>query len=107
MTLRAMLAAVLISAALSGCDACHGTALAKLTERHGESVYRDFSAKRTQWEGADVGAAFSLGDGLRTGEVSTAMLALSDDSRLSVEHNTTIRFLVDGAGAGEQSIDVQ
>jgi hypothetical protein len=92
---------------LSGCDGCRSTALAKLTDKQGDSIYRDFSDKRTHWEGAEIGTTFSLGDGLRTGDSSTAMLALQDDSRLSVEQHTTIRFLVDGAGANEQSIDVQ
>ena len=94
-------------AAVSGCDACSRTpVVATLTERQGASVDRDFSAHRDQWEDAEVGAKFSLGDGLRTHADSTAQLALADDSSMQVKPNTTIRFLVDGAGEREQSVDV-
>lgn len=104
---RRILYAVLLSIAVSGCDGCRSASIARLIETQGDSVHRDFSNERTQWEGADVGATFSLGDGLRTGENSTAMLSLLDGSRLSVKASTTIRFLVDGAGEREQSVDVQ
>ncbi|HET6332230.1 MAG TPA: hypothetical protein VFG30_03420 [Polyangiales bacterium] len=106
MTARIFYAALLMSL-VHGCNGCQSASIAKLSEKSGDSVHRDFSNKRTEWEGADVGATFVLGDGLRTGESSTAMLALNDGSRLSVKASTTIRFLVDGAGEHEQSIDVQ
>jgi hypothetical protein len=107
--LRALvrICAVAVLFAPGGCNGCRSSAIAKLVDKQGESVHRDYSKKRTEWEGADPGATFALGDGLRTGAQSTAGLDLSDGSRLLVKETTTIRFLVDGAGQNEQSIDVQ
>ena len=102
-----VLAALLLSAAAGGCDACASKpALASLVERTGE-VQRDFAKTREQWSGAEPGAEFRLGDGLRTLATSRAQLEFTGDgSRLAVHPNTTVRFLIDGAADGEQGLDV-
>jgi hypothetical protein len=89
-----------------GCGPQAGPPLASLLELQGRGVSRDFSAKRGQWQAAEVGAALRLGDGVRTDAQSLATLSLADGSRLDVERGTTLRFLIDDVAAGEQGIDV-
>jgi len=81
----------------AGCD-CGGDeafVVAKLTAMDGSGVERDLAA------------SFIVGDGLKTIAPSQASVELTGGGQLRVKPGTTIRFLVDGAGAGESAIDVQ
>jgi hypothetical protein len=107
-----VLLCALLAVSAAGCDGCDGCGpeagppLATLAELQGRGVRRDFSAKRGQWQAAQIGAAFRLGDGLRTDAQSLATLALADGSRLQVQRDTAIRFLIDDAKGGQHGIDV-
>jgi hypothetical protein len=95
---------------LGACNGCSGgpsgPPLATLTDLQGEGISRDHAKQREAWTPAKLGAEFWLGDGLRNMSKFSAVMALNDGSKLQVRPGTTIRFLIDGAGAGEQSIDV-
>ncbi|HEX6244607.1 MAG TPA: hypothetical protein VFZ61_27000 [Polyangiales bacterium] len=80
-------------------------ALARLTEVHGSSVERDYSASRERWVNAQPGAEFRLGDGLRTGDKTSGKLHFIDASQLEVQPNTLLRFLP--SQDEELGIDVQ
>lgn len=92
---------------LSGCERCSSeTAMATLSARSGV-VDRDTAEKLEQWLKAEVGAAFSVGDGVRTGPKSGAELTLDDGSILALEEDTLIRFLDRPPGSKEQALDLQ
>jgi hypothetical protein len=55
-------------------------------------VERDFSAERHAWHTAELGAGFSMGDGLRTRTASSALLQLAGGDQLSLDPDTSIRF---------------
>ena len=71
---------------------CRDGSIAELAslEQH---VERDFARAVGSWSGADVGARFAMGDGLRTGPRATARLTLSRGGKLLVKSDTTLRFL--------------
>jgi hypothetical protein len=94
------------------CDGCNGcgeepVALAVLSAMDGDGVQRDYAASLEKWEPAKTGARFLLGDGLQTIAPSQAMLELTGGAQLRVRPGSRIRFLVDGASAGESAIDIQ
>ncbi|MFT3923472.1 MAG: FecR domain-containing protein [Myxococcales bacterium] len=93
----------------SGCGSCHDEppAVATLIEAKGPGVERDFAAQIHDWQIAQVGAHFGLGDGVRTGNQAAARLTLMDQTQLQLAQNTTLRFMVDQAQAGEQAINVE
>lgn len=85
----------------SACDGCgRDDVLAKLVLMEGEDVTRDFAESEGQWKPAELDATFGLGDGVRAGPRSEAVLALADESRLRVEPSTQIRFLAGAHAAG-------
>lgn len=92
----ALLVAVLsalLSAAAVACSSCgRSGVLATLLEKHG-SVERDHAASVGQWMGAEVGAQFRVGDGVRSHTSAGARLELDDRSKLVLESETVIRFL--------------
>lgn len=89
-----------------GCDGCgRGDVLARLVLMQGEGVTRDFAQSEGQWKPAELDAAFRLGDGVRAGPSSEAVLALADESRLRVEPNTQIRFMAGAAGASREDAE--
>jgi hypothetical protein len=97
-------------ALLSGCDGCSSPKtppLGTLSEIHGDVVERDHATERGHWLKSALGATFHLGDGVRTGARSAAVIAMADGSELQLRQSTTVRFLVDGAGADEQAFDVR
>jgi hypothetical protein len=75
---------------LTGCR--QGEALATLDRAQG-AVSRDFAKSAGSWEAAPPGAQFQLGDGVRSGAASRAVLRLFDESKLDLEANTVLRFL--------------
>jgi hypothetical protein len=97
-------------ALLSGCDRCSSVKtppLGTLSEIHGDAVERDHASQRDRWQKSALGAAFYLGDGVRTGVRAAAVIAMADGSELQLRQSTTIRFLVDGSGPDEQAFDVR
>jgi hypothetical protein len=94
---------------IAGCERCgsgQAPVLGTLSARHGELVTRDFAGDKERWQAAALGSRFVLGDGLRTGADSTAVVELSDGSSLRVGQNSLVRFLVDAADDA-QSFDVR
>lgn len=96
-------------AALSGCGSCgdDGQAIATLIEVRGPGIERDFNAARYTWQTAESGARFVIGDGVRTLANTSARLTLIDQTQLELAQNTTLRFLVDGAEEGEQTLNIE
>ena len=92
---------------LSGCSRCSSSrALAVLAEEHG-TIERDTANAVGTWSAAKVSAEFFVGDGVRSGKTSTAVLTLSDESRLSLEESTVVRFLEKPSGSAAERIDLQ
>jgi ferric-dicitrate binding protein FerR (iron transport regulator) len=56
------------------------------------NVVRDYARAVGSFVKAAPGAEFSIGDGIRTSERSSAKLRLFDDSRLDLEQRTHVRF---------------
>ncbi|MEM7605230.1 MAG: FecR domain-containing protein [Myxococcota bacterium] len=86
--------APLIAFLAVACD-CGNAPLATL-ERASGDVERDYAASVEDWEAADSGATFRLGDGLRTSSEASARLRLVDGTNLDLEEETVIRFRLDG-----------
>jgi hypothetical protein len=83
-------------------------ALARLTEVRGDAAERDYASSMNTWVGAQPGAEFRIGDGLRTDAKTHAKLHFIDASQLDVQPGTLLRFMLGGAeGAEELAIDVQ
>jgi hypothetical protein len=79
---------------LAGCK--RGDAVAELEKADGK-VSRDFAKSVGSWEAAATGAEFRIGDGVRSGTASHALLRLFDQSSLGLEPNTLIRFRARGS----------
>lgn len=105
---RALVIALLLALLfVSGCSRCSSAhALAVLAEEHG-TIERDTASTVGQWTAAKVKAEFFVGDGVRSGKTSRAVLELSDDSRLALEESTIVRFLERPSGSGTERIDLQ
>jgi hypothetical protein len=103
--LFALCAVLLLSALAVGCQRSKGI-LAELETRNG-NVTRDYSAKVGTWESAPVSSTFKVGDGVRTGKQSRALLRLSDHSAVKLDDETLIRFLAKPPGSNAQGLDVQ
>ena len=106
---RALTVAVagLTAIMLAGCSGCQRSdALAEIEEEAG-SVERDHAKKVGAWEAAPLHAKFFVGDGVKSGKSSRAVLDLSDKSQLVLEQNTQIRFLDTPPGSGEHRFDVE
>ena len=91
---------------MTGCRGCSEAELARLESKMG-SVDRDTKAKPQEWTAARVGATFSMGDGVRTGKSSTALLVLDDGSKLEIRPNTIVRFSDTPPKARERAFDVE
>ncbi len=84
---------------LAGCQSCgHKDPLAQLVGVTG-SASRDFSDHQGTWSPAAIGAAFAVGDGLRTDRTSLAHLRLRGGGALDVREDTTLRFLASAPSA--------
>jgi hypothetical protein len=90
-----------------GCARCgRDQSVAKLEQKQGD-VRRSGVASANTWKPTTVGAAFLLGDGLRTAQASAAILGLDDGSKLHVRQNTTIRFSSQRPTDKKQAFDVE
>lgn len=87
--LRLLATLGVLVALLCGCR--KGDAIATLHLTQG-AVSRDFSKSVGSWEAAPLGAEFRLGDGVRSGVSSRAVLHLFDESKLDLHADTVIRF---------------
>lgn len=108
--IRSGLALALCMLVVAACGRCSGSqarVLATLTEMQGTTVNRDFDATRGQWQHAEIGAEFALGDGVRTDPPAQALLALADGSQLQMQPGTLIRFMIEGAAEGEQAFAIE
>jgi hypothetical protein len=84
---------------LTGCQSCgHKDPLAQLVAVTG-SATRDFADHQGTWSPAAVGAAFAVGDGLRTDKTSQAKMRLRGGGSLDVKEDTTLRFLASAPSA--------
>lgn len=81
----------LISACASQCGT--DDTLAELSQLSGGAVDRDHAQHEGAWEAAKLGDSFRIGDGLRTGARSTALLALHPSGQARVAPHTLLRFL--------------
>ncbi|MDX2052469.1 MAG: hypothetical protein SFV15_08770 [Polyangiaceae bacterium] len=96
-----LLAATSALGCASGCD----KPLAILKESEGH-VDRDFSKSLNVWERAELGAHFRVGDGVKTGSKSGALLTLDDGSEAGLKSNTLVRFLETPPKSSQQGLDV-
>ncbi len=85
---------------------CSGDAIATL-ERVNGGAERDRRASVNQWEKAEPGARFDVGDGVRTDASSSALLRLFDKSILNLEPKTVVRFLDRPSGPKGAKLDVE
>jgi len=100
-----LLCLLLVWTILSACKSSKDI-LGELETRDG-NVDRDHSASVGAWQSAPVKSEFRVGDGIRTGQRSSARLRLSDHSALSLDSDTLIRFLAKPPGANAQGLDLQ
>lgn len=70
-------------------------------------VERDWADRVGAWQPASLGAGFQVGDGIRTGEKSDAVLRLSEGSFVHVKTKTMIRFMRSIPGSNDRGVDVQ
>jgi hypothetical protein len=89
---------------LAGCR--KADAIAKLEHTHGV-ISRDFAKSVGNWEPASTGAEFRLGDGVRSGLASRAVLRLFDDSKLDLDPSTVLRFRDRTRGGKGARLDVE
>jgi hypothetical protein len=87
--LRLLAALGVLLALLTGCR--KGDAIATLDRARG-TVSRDFSKSVGSWETASPGSEFRIGDGVRSGASSSAVLRLFDESKLALNASTVLRF---------------
>jgi hypothetical protein len=83
-----------------------GDAIAELEQVNGR-VSRDHAKSTGNWEPAAPGAAFRVGDGVRSGPASRALLRLFDRSVLELEPNTVLRFRDKSTSGKGAKLDVE
>jgi hypothetical protein len=101
--------ALVCAALFPGCQCGSSDILAELTELNG-TIKRDLATSVGDWQKADIGCEFRLGDGVRSEKTSDAVLELSEGSFVRLEPETTIRFLnvpPEAKKKGATGIDVQ
>ncbi|RLB46299.1 MAG: hypothetical protein DRJ42_27955, partial [Deltaproteobacteria bacterium] len=66
-------------------------------------VTRDFAGNENQWEGAEVGTTFAIGDAVRTApEGSEARVVLTSGGGLELAPDTIVRFLAAAPNDGQR-----
>jgi hypothetical protein len=71
------------------------------------SAERDHAKSVGKWQRADSGATFVVGDGVRTGDGSKAVLRLFDKSTLVLDPKTLVRFLDRRSGPKGAKLDIE
>lgn len=97
---------LLLLAASAALVACRDKSIAEVTKHKGE-LTRDTAATQQKWVPADDGAKLVLGDGLKTGASSEAVVKLSKGGTLKLPPDTTIRFLASAPGAAAPKLSVE
>lgn len=80
-----------LSAVVAGFGCSSRAPLATLQQQSG-GVERDFGGRVGDWQRAEIGNLFGLGDGVQTLPDGKALLSLDEGSRLSMEKETLVRF---------------
>jgi hypothetical protein len=98
--------------AFQGCQGCDGCderdePLAVLMATQGPEIARDYAANAGAWTTADPGAEFFLGDGVRTGDGTEAILRLADGNQLRLRERTLVRFLTESTDSEDQRLAVE
>jgi hypothetical protein len=100
--LALIVALALALGVLSGCRSWgHKDPLAQVIAFTG-GVSRDFADHPGSWSPAAIGAAFSVGDGLRTDKDAQAKLQLHGGGTLDVREDTVLRFLASAPSAARR-----
>jgi hypothetical protein len=94
-----------VSACATHCSCGSDDELAELASLAGVEVDRDHASHQANWQLARLGDRFRVGDGLRTGKVSTAELALLPSGQAHVEPHTVLRFLASAPERRHLSIE--
>ena len=91
-----------------GCQ-CQDTSILATIHKMSGTVDRDFADAQKKWQTAEMGGKFRLGDGIRTQHNATALLKLSEGSKLKLTQNSQIRFMTMRTKQGKsgQGIDVE
>ncbi len=89
-----------------GCSCGDREILAELVKTQGV-VERDWSIRLEEWDKADVGAQFELGDGVRAGLHSGAELKLTQGPHVRLLADTRIRFLRSLTEKAVSGVDVE
>jgi hypothetical protein len=103
---RFALAMLALFAALVPACKCSNDSIATLEKVSG-AAERDRRANVNQWENAEAGARFEVGDGVRTNATSTALVRLFDQSTLALQPKTLVRFLDRPSGPKGAKLDVE
>jgi hypothetical protein len=99
---RGLVALAAVTLVVAGCRSCTpADPLAELVSLTG-ATSRDYAAHQGTWSAAPVGAAFTIGDGVRTDKGAQAQLRLRGGGRLDVREDTVLRFLADAPSVGRR-----
>lgn len=93
------------SACAARCGCGGDDELAELTTLSGVEIDRDHASHEGNWQLAELGERFHVGDGLRTGKASTAELSLLPSGQAHVEPHTLLRFLASAPERRQLSIE--
>lgn len=89
-----------------GCGCSRADILAELEEITG-AIDRDFAPQQNQWQSAAQGDEFRLGDGVRAGNDSKAVLKLSGNAYALLKENSLIRFMDSMPEQNSLGMDIQ
>ena len=101
-SLLALLALLMLLA--SGCR--RDKHLAEVKKHQGD-LTRDTASSLQKWQPAADGAKLSIGDGLKTGASSDAVVRLVGGGTIALSSDTTVRFVTSASGAGAPKLSVE
>lgn len=107
MTPRRAATVVVVAAALAGCRSCQSSDAVGVMATHKGDVKRDSSSAPQKWSPAEDGAKLGIGDGLKTGSDSEALVRLSNGGKIALTSDTTIRFSKNAKGTGKSGVAVE
>jgi hypothetical protein len=89
----------------TACQCSSAGVVARLEQAQG-AVEGEF-APATEFHAVERGAEFRFGDAVRTGASASALLGLSDGSRVSLRETTLLRFSATPGGSSQPALDVE